>query len=367
MAPFRPPLPPLPPGLHSASSSPDAEKRLVGDGKTPFGQVIVHTGDFRFDERMRCVFSKDGPRSPLLPDLSHLPIDCCYLDTTYCYPQHNFPPQSQSIQYAVDTVQRVLAAEKRSIAAEDTEATTSQTATETATAMESTTDRDSDGDAASGEVDELAAFFALSQRASSSEQNQETKLAAPASLFDGLEDDALLAETAADRSEKMGAECSDDETDDLLEGLNDMLADCSPARARAPKPLTSIAAAPTPARSLSDVLNGYRVQKAGSTLFVVGAYVVGKERILLQLAAQCGLMIYAAPARLKTLRSLDLFAPSPFPFAGADSAARGRLLTFSEVFTGDMDKARVHVLPMSAISLQVLVVCCPCQHCHCRG
>ena len=72
LAPLRPPLPPSPTGLPQPSAAECA--RLIGsNGK--FGQVVVHTGDFRFDGRMKCVFSKEGPRSPPPPDLSHLPID----------------------------------------------------------------------------------------------------------------------------------------------------------------------------------------------------------------------------------------------------------------------------------------------------
>lgn len=50
----------------------------------------LHTGDFR-----AC------PEMELIPDLMQAPIDCCFLDTTFCDASKTFPPQSKVLE---DTV-----------------------------------------------------------------------------------------------------------------------------------------------------------------------------------------------------------------------------------------------------------------------
>ncbi|KAJ3163173.1 hypothetical protein HDU86_002342 [Geranomyces michiganensis] len=75
----------------------------------PDGKRLLHTGDFR-----AC------PSHLKHPYLRTLPIDICYLDTTYCAPSHRFPPQEAVINAvgtlctrirAGETVQSIVSAE----------------------------------------------------------------------------------------------------------------------------------------------------------------------------------------------------------------------------------------------------------------
>ena len=80
------------------------------------------------------------------------------------------------------------------------------------------------------------------------------------------------------------------------------------------------------------------------------------------MAAECGLKVYAAPQRLRTLRTLDLFSPV-FPYhytlqssssswSSAESDAKSRAHSFDSVFTGDIKQARVHIVSMGVISFR---------------
>ena len=61
------------------------------------GKVILHTGDFR-----AC------PEMEEFPELWNNKIDQLYLDTTYCKPEYDFPPQSAVINTTVDLVKKHL-------------------------------------------------------------------------------------------------------------------------------------------------------------------------------------------------------------------------------------------------------------------
>ncbi|KAL5074498.1 hypothetical protein RYX36_013482 [Vicia faba] len=60
----------------------------------PNGQVVLHTGDFRYSEEMANN-----------PFLQIRPINTLILDTTYCNPQYDFPKQEAVIQFVIDAIQ----------------------------------------------------------------------------------------------------------------------------------------------------------------------------------------------------------------------------------------------------------------------
>ncbi|KAJ3182665.1 hypothetical protein HDU87_008004 [Geranomyces variabilis] len=66
----------------------------------PNGKRLLHTGDFR-----AC------PNHIMHPYLRTLPIDVCYLDTTYCAPSHRFPPQEAVISAVGTLCTRIRAGE----------------------------------------------------------------------------------------------------------------------------------------------------------------------------------------------------------------------------------------------------------------
>ncbi|XP_066914790.1 uncharacterized protein [Clytia hemisphaerica] len=58
---------------------------------------ILHVGDFRANLQMTEI-----------PLIKSRPIDCLYLDTTYCKPEYSFPPQNDVIEFVVKTARRYL-------------------------------------------------------------------------------------------------------------------------------------------------------------------------------------------------------------------------------------------------------------------
>lgn len=84
-----------------------------------------------------------------------------------------------------------------------------------------------------------------------------------------------------------------------------------------------------------------RISKRSSTLFVVGTYSVGKERILLALNEATGLRCGASPAHLKRLK---LMGPSLFPDTNNPEK---KVL---DVFTSDLRSVDLHVVSMGTIS-----------------
>ncbi|KAK3094950.1 hypothetical protein FSP39_008281 [Pinctada imbricata] len=66
--------------------------------RLPSGRVILHTGDFRADKSMEDY-----------PEFKGVKFSQLYLDTTYCNPTYDFPPQKEVIDFAVDLVKKELA------------------------------------------------------------------------------------------------------------------------------------------------------------------------------------------------------------------------------------------------------------------
>eukprot|EP00850_Spirogloea_muscicola_P002697 SM000010S04335 [mRNA] locus=s10:1039380:1043186:+ [translate_table: standard] len=70
--------------------------------RLPWGDHILHTGDFRACTAMRAY-----------PHLQGVHIKLLYLDTTYCNTRYKFPPQEDVIQFAVQCTRRMLQRSKR--------------------------------------------------------------------------------------------------------------------------------------------------------------------------------------------------------------------------------------------------------------
>ena len=91
------------PANHCPGSSLFLFEKVVGKGKIPKVQRVLHCGDFR-----ACPAQVQHPR--LRPDvvdqvsgkLSHQKLDVCYLDTTYLTPKYAFPNQEEVIKACSD-------------------------------------------------------------------------------------------------------------------------------------------------------------------------------------------------------------------------------------------------------------------------
>jgi DNA cross-link repair 1A protein len=63
-------------------------------------------------------------------------------------------------------------------------------------------------------------------------------------------------------------------------------------------------AAPLP--DIGKMLTGAALPSKRKTLFLIGTYQIGKEKVLVKVATDCGLKVYANPQKLKMLRATDL-------------------------------------------------------------
>ena len=84
--------------LVDANHCPGAALFVFRDAAT--GAVAVHTGDFRYDERAHAVLA-GGALQRVLRDVA-----CVHLDTTFCDPRYDFPPQARAVRAAADVVAR---------------------------------------------------------------------------------------------------------------------------------------------------------------------------------------------------------------------------------------------------------------------
>lgn len=200
---------------------------FVFDAPTPSGRAarreenrryVVHCGDMRYHPGMR--------DDPFLRSVAGR-VDALHLDTTYCDPKHDFPPQAESVAFVVARAREAIAE-------------------------------------GGGGAPAAADFF---------------------------------------------------------------------------KPRTG-AAAPSLAR-MTPGAGGQMRFRPCKTLVLVGTYSIGKERVLLEVARQCEVMVGVSSAHLERLRLLRLFSDDP----AADASA------FRRVFTTSVAAAPVHAVPMGTVSL----------------
>jgi len=403
----------------------------------PHGKVYVHGGDMRFHASMRDLFLPHAvpvpaptwskalaaapspylpagytplayPSLPFRPALSHLrelSISCVYLDTTYCNPRYQFPPQAVSVAHALAIVGECLAKEKRAGVSSLVDTSSSSKAVRSKLDFFKPLGAKASGGpvvpapagaaaaspapVAPAAVEGVAAFLtqvpsstsASASLSSSADEPFADEAAADAGLLGGSELAEELHEIPADEGEiDTGTDGSeqqshaaaggaadvdaddegDEELEDLmmrdfdrrdeedeeqmqaehegdmpaLEGGSDLngggffpesaaaaaggsaaAASSSSVGSALSSLLSSASASVTSSLSSlraslsvsSSFLSGYRRAALSRTLFLVGSYSIGKEKVFLEIARQFGLKIFVPPYRIKTIKMLDLF------------------------------------------------------------
>ena len=305
----------------------DAELTRKGPRLTGHGPVYVHCGDARYCKEMGQLFTgavsgeveaAAGSSSVEVPSaihnhyaslyaastlvhLSRLTITGVYLDTTYCRPVHQFPPQAEVVRYTLDVVRDILVKERRT-----------------------------------------------NEKLRKQHQHSHHHTAASSALTTAW---SALSSTLS------------------------------------PHPSSS----PSPPPSF---LDGYSRAQHQRTLFLVGSYSIGKEKVFLEIAREFGMKIYASPAKLRLIRQIQLFndrnsqlitpdqassqlmkeasaTPIPYPISSSaspssssssSSSSPALLSPFSQtlswstwdaadVLTSDIRCSRLHVVPLSYCSL----------------
>ncbi len=282
------------------------------------GPVYVHCGDFRYCREMGELFAPGQTdhnathveanastatssvpsafnhytsfyAASSLYHLSRLTITGVYLDTTYCKPQYNFPPQAAVVNYTLNVVRDILTKEKRC-------------------------------------NDRLRAQY--------------------------HQHSSLSASTLSAAWQSLDS-------------------------ATTPAPAVVSAAS-----SASAFLNGYQRQQQQRTLFLVGSFSIGKEKVFLEVARQFGMKIYASPAKLRLINQIELFNDknsaliqpdsessqlmrdaTMAPTTADDPAHPSHVLSpfskplswtqwsSSDVLTSDIRCSRLHVVPLAYCSL----------------
>ena len=214
-----------------------------------------------------------------------------------------------------------------------------------------------------------------------------------------------------DRPDEDDPVIDDDDVD--VEDKSDLVSSSSSAGAASSSSLSSSlsnawstvsAGVTTISRNLSlsaSFLGGYKQRAISKTLFLVGSYSIGKEKIFIEIAKQYGLKIFVPAYRLRTMRMLDLFdedvpsmtsadsnqsdaSPSPHTAAASSSSSSSSFSSpakpppvsthfssppkptsnsverewsrwsIDSVMTTKIHEARLHVIPLSTINQKMI-------------
>lgn len=96
---------------------------------------------------------------------------------------------------------------------------------------------------------------------------------------------------------------------------------------------------------LMKALDGYRRQK---TLFFIGTYTIGKEKILVEVALRCGIRLHVPTAKLATLRCLNL------EHTLAARGGQGSEAALDRIFTTNTKESCVRVVMMNSLGFDSL-------------
>ena len=385
-------------------------------------RVWVHCGDFRYHRSMRDIFLTDSNmiESTIFPSsyhlsyysaayrslcshISQLNIYGVFLDTTYCNSRYNFPPQGDSVGYAVQAVKEILHKESEYNAQHGL---TDMVLHPSKFDVES----DSDDDKHTIDVDILS-DDEHNQHAVS---NADVTDIATATIADNVMIDTCDNRVIEDRINDLG-HATDTPTNltinndidvnqpQSLQSLQthnnvssvDLLNATSPSHntdsswikrrtrdgevklissssnnfmgrlfsgvKQSINRISSAVNTPSSTDSASawkNLLGGYTKQykqsHATRTLFLVGTYSVGKEKVFVEMAKQCNLSIYVTSDRRRMLSVLELDKHIPTgAHCDIDTMTQQQHNTLPTVhFTTNPLQSRLHVVPLGYINKQ---------------
>ena len=209
-------------------------------------KVHLHTGDMRYSPKMKTYPALISARGR---------IDKIYLDTTYCHPKHSFPSQEDSISQIADSIVARLQDERAArISIEATDSNPRNQSPKTPPVCVTTADVDAESPLDHMEASppsarpEAASHDAVVRHHCPSSKELDGKTV---SLGGGIRDGPAASREAATAAQYEGGE---DESQ----------------RAAGRGPRAEAAAQPEP---------------GGRTLFLLSAYKIGKERVILEVRA----------------------------------------------------------------------------------
>lgn len=390
------------------------------DGYSGECRVWVHCGDFRYHRSMRELFLHDGNmiESTIFPSSYHLPYHSVaykhlcthlnrlhvygvYLDTTYCNSRYNFPPQGDSVGYAVQAVKDVLAKEaeyNHLHGIEDMELHPSKLG------AESDSEDAENGSSGSNAVsmDEMNDNEHNEHAADSTEWTHDDVANECATINTGSAQRGVSEHMPDTLSSALLADVNQPKALCTLQTLNQSAQQTSPFHHRPTvqntfsAPLTarktrngdvrlitsssnnfvgrlfsgvkqsfnqikhnvSHSATTNASTAWKQLLGGYtqqhKQQHATRTLFLVGTYSVGKEKVFVEIAKQCNLSIYVTADRRRMLSVLELDKHIPTGVhCDIDTLTQQQPNAIPTVhFTTNPLHSRLHVVPLGYINKQ---------------